>query len=156
MDVRLNWQGSMAFEGAGPSGHTLRMDADSTSGGADSGARPMELIGIGLAGCTGMDVISILAKKKQAISKFEVNFHGERATDHPKVFTSGVIEYLVHGTNVDETAVLRAIELSVEKYCPAQAMLGRVFPIRLIYKIFDAEKNELLKQGEYEVKTPAV
>lgn len=155
MDVRLSWQGSLVFEGAGPSGHSLRLDADLASDGSDSGARPMELIGIGLAGCTGMDVISILAKKKQVIAKFEVNFHGERATDHPKVFTSGEIEYLIHGTNVDEAAVLRAIELSAEKYCPAQAMLGKVFPIRLRYKIFDAKKNQLLTEGEYEVKTPA-
>lgn len=152
MDVKLNWRGRMTFEGAGPSGFTQRLDTDQTSGGDNNGARPMEMIALGLAGCTAMDVISILTKKKQMITDFEVEFHGERAEEHPKVFTTSVIEYHVYGTNVEEAAVVRAIELSAEKYCPAQAMLSKAFPIRLAYKIYDADTRSLLQQGEYTQK----
>jgi len=149
MDVILNWKGRMAFEGVTPSGFQQRVDTEPSSGGDNSGARPMELIALGLAGCTGMDVISILSKKRQNISDFQVQFHGVRADEHPKVFTEAVIEYLVYGTDVNVEAVLRAVELSAEKYCPAQAMLSMAFPIRQIYKIFDAESKKLLNEGEY-------
>lgn len=149
MDITLNWKGRMTFEGAGPSGFQQRFDSDAAVGGDNSGARPMEFIGLGLAGCTAMDVISILSKKKQNVTDFQVQFHGSRAEEHPKVFTEGVIEYLIYGTDIDETAVLRAVGLSADKYCPAQAMLSKAFPIRLIYKIFDANSKELVKEGEY-------
>lgn len=149
MDVTLNWQGRMTFEGAGPSGFIQRLDTDQASGGDDSGVRPMEMIALGLAGCTAMDVISILSKKKQVVKDFKVEFHADRAQEHPKVFTASVIEYQIYGANVDEAAVLRAIGLSAEKYCPAQAMLSKAFPIRLVYKIFDADTKTLLKEGEY-------
>ncbi|HNE05881.1 MAG TPA: OsmC family protein [Anaerolineales bacterium] len=152
MDVNLNWLGRMAFEGVGPSGFVQRLDSDSAVGGDNSGARPMEMIAIGLAGCTAMDVISILAKKQQKVSDFHIKLHAERADDHPKVFTDSVIEYQVYGTDVDEGALLRAIGLSAEKYCPAQAMLSKAFPIRLTYKIFDAETKSLVKEGEYQPK----
>jgi putative redox protein len=109
----------------------------------------MEFIMIGLAGCTGMDVISILQKKKQPVKDFRVQLHALRADEHPKVVTSAVIEYLVTGRDVDEAALLRAIELSAEKYCPAQTMLGKAFPMQLIYKIFDEDGKTLVRQGEY-------
>lgn len=149
MEVTLNWKGKMAFEGAGDSGFPQKMDSDESVGGENSAARPMEFIALGLAGCTGMDVISILQKKKQPVSDFQVKVHAGRAQEHPKVFTSAVIEYLISGSGVDEAAVLRAIELSTEKYCPAQAMLGKAFPMRLVYKIFDDDGKALLKEGEY-------
>jgi len=88
------------------------------------------------------------------VTDFKVNFHGDRAADHPKVFTESVIEYQIYGSNVDEAAVVRAIELSADKYCPAQAMLSKAFPIRLTYKIFDGETKALLKEGEYIQKQP--
>jgi putative redox protein len=149
MEVTLNWKGKMAFEGAGDSGFPQKMDSDESVGGENSAARPMEFIALGLAGCTGMDVISILQKKKQPVSDFQVKVHAGRAQEHPKVFTSAVIEYLISGSGVDEAAVLRAIELSTEKYCPAQAMLSKAFPMRLVYKIFDDDGKALLKEGEY-------
>ncbi len=148
MDVLLNWKSKMAFEGAGDSGFTQKIDAEESVGGENSAARPMELIALGLAGCTGMDVISILQKKKQSVKDFQVKVHAERAEEHPKVFTYATIEYLVTGKNIDAAAVLRAIELSAEKYCPAQAMLSKAFPIKLIYKIFD-EDEHLASEGEY-------
>lgn len=148
MDVTMTWQGGMAFDGVVPSGFLHRLDADESVGGGNSGARPMELIAMGLAGCTAMDVISILQKKRQAVTDFQVLFHGDRAREHPKVFTQAVIEFQVYGTDVDETALLRAIELSAQNYCPAQAMLEKAFPIRLRYKIF-SEDRLLLREGVY-------
>jgi len=152
MEVVLNWKGKMSFEGAGESGFVQKMDSDLSVGGENSAARPMELIVLGLAGCTGMDVISILQKKKQPVAGFQIQIHAERANEHPKVISSAVIEYLVTGRDVDEAALLRAIELSAEKYCPAQAMFSKVFPMKLIYKIFDEDGKTLVKQGEYVVK----
>jgi len=148
----LNWKGKMAFDGAGDSGFTQRMDSEESVGGENSGARPMELIAIGLAGCTAMDVISILQKKQQPVKDFQVFVRAEQADTHPKVFTSAVIEYLVTGSGVDEAALLRAIQLSADKYCPAQSMLSKAFPIRLVYKILDETDRRAIKEGEYFAK----
>ncbi len=128
------------------------LDAKDESGGKSNGFIPMELIATGLAGCTGMDVISILQKKRQAVTAFEVQVHAERADEHPRVFTRAVIEYFVTGHAVDEAAVIRAIELSSTRYCPAQAMFHQIFPIDLRYHIYEAEeigKDVLVKSGEY-------
>lgn len=149
MDVLMNWKGKMAFEGMGDSGVAQKIDADVSAGGENCGPRPMELIAMGLAGCTAMDVLSILQKKKQPLMDFQVKVHADRTVEHPKVFTQAVIEYLVTGRGVDELAVLRAIELSAEKYCPAQAMLSRAFPMQLVYKILDEDTKAILKEGEY-------
>lgn len=149
MKLQMNWKGKMAFEGAGETGHFHRIDADPSVGGENTGSRPMELIALGLAGCTAMDVISILQKKKQPLVDFQVNVQADRAEEHPKVFTEAVIEYLFTGRGVEEAAVLRAIELSAERYCPAQAMLSKAFPMRLVYKILDEDTREIVKQGEY-------
>ena len=152
MEVILNWKGKMSFEGVGDSGFVQKLDTDEMAGGENNAARPMEFIALGLAGCTGMDVISILQKKKQVVSDFQVQVHAQRVDEHPKVISSAVIEYLVSGRDVDEAAVVRAIELSAERYCPAHAMLGKAFPMQLVYKIFDEDGKTLLKQGEYVAK----
>ena len=156
MDVVLNWKGRMTFEGAGDSGFMQKMDSDLTVGGENTAARPMEFIVLGLAGCTGMDVISILQKKKQPVAGFQVQVLAQRVDEHPKVISSAVIEYLITGRDVDEAALLRAIKLSAEKYCPAQAMLSKAFPMQLIYKIFDEDGKTLVKKGEYMAKMTGV
>lgn len=156
MDVQLNWKGKMAFDGAGDSGFVQKMDAGAAVGGENNAARPMEFIALGLAGCTAMDVISILQKKKQPVVDFQVNFQAKRAKEHPKVFTRAVIEYVVTGRGVDEIALLRAIELSVETYCPAHAMLSKAFPMQLTYKILDEDTKGILKEGEYIQKQTGV
>jgi putative redox protein len=148
MEVVLNWKGNMAFEGAGDSGFVQKMDTDA-AGGENTAARPMEFIALGLAGCTAMDVISVLQKKRQPVKEFQVQVHAERADEHPKVIVSAVIEYLVTGKDVEEEALLRAISLSTEKYCPAQAMLSKAFPMQLVYKILDEDGKTVLKQGKY-------
>ncbi len=149
MDITINWKGGMSFEGAGNSGFIQKMDAEEIAGGGNDGARPMEFIALGLAGCTGMDVISILQKKKQPVADFQIKVHAERAEEHPKVFSRALIEYQVTGKNVDEAALVRAIELSAEKYCPAQAMLSKAFPMQLIYTIFDDDGKTVLHTGAY-------
>jgi putative redox protein len=129
MEAKVVWKGRMSFSGSSESGYWVPLGTSPAVGGEDDGFRPMELIAIGLAGCTGMDVISILEKKKQNVKNFEVQIHAEKASEHPKVFTSIEIEYIVQGTDIDRTAVERAVELSETKYCPAQAMLGKAIPI---------------------------
>ena len=135
MDVKVTWKGKMAFEGLAEEGYELPLDTTVESGGENQGFRPMELLILGLAGCTGMDVISILQKKKQVVSGFEVKVRGDLAPDHPKVFTHIVVEYIVRGPHIDPVAVERAVELSVTKYCPANAMLNKMAQIEHVIKI---------------------
>jgi len=152
MEAKVLWNGKLAFQGSAESGFNLPLDGEAGSGGEGNGFRPMELIAVGLAGCTAMDVISILAKKRQDITSFEVQVHADRAETHPKVFTHAVIEYFVTGHAVDEAAVARSIELSATAYCPAQAMLGKVMPIEMIYHIYEDQgdgKRTLLRSGAY-------
>jgi putative redox protein len=151
MEVTLSWKGKMSFEGVSDTGFVQKMDADTSVGGDNGGARPMEFIAIGLAGCTAMDVISILRKKQQDVTGFEVRVQADRAAEHPKVFTRMVVVYHVTGHNVDEVALHRAIELSAAKYCPAQAMLAKVVPMELKYEIYE-EGGKLVKAGIF---TPA-
>jgi putative redox protein len=152
MEARVTWQGRLSFIGTADSGYQLPLGTEKSVGGDEDGFRPMELIATGLAGCTAMDVISILAKKRQDVTAFDVQVHAERADDHPKVFTHAIIDYIVVGHGVDEAAVVRAIELSVTRYCPAHAMLGKVFPIEMHYLIYEDEGEErrsLVVSGEY-------
>jgi putative redox protein len=129
MEAKVTWKGRMSFDGQADTGFTVPLGAEAVVGGDEDGFRPMELIAVGLAGCTAMDVIAILRKKQQAVTAFEVQVHAERQVEHPRVFTHIVIEYVVTGHQVDPAAVQRAIELSEQKYCPAQTMLGKVVPI---------------------------
>ncbi|HEY5729154.1 MAG TPA: OsmC family protein [Anaerolineales bacterium] len=139
MKATVTWKGDMTFTGESKSGFPVQMDSDVIVGGTNSGVRPMEMIALGLAGCTAMDVISILRKKRQQVTRFEVRVDAPRSVEHPKVFTRAVITYLLSGKNIDEAAILRAIELSAMKYCPAQIMLSQAFPIDLHYEIYEDE-----------------
>jgi putative redox protein len=102
------------------------------------GFLPMELIPVGLAGCTAIDVISILQKKRQEVTHFEVQVGVERETEHPRVLNGIQIEYIVTGHNVQKEAIERAKELLETKYCPAQGMLSKVVPIAIRYQIIEA------------------
>jgi putative redox protein len=152
MDAKVTWNEEMRFTGTADSGFKVPLGADPGEGGMNSGFRPLELMAISLAGCTAMDVISILGKKKQDVTAFDVQVHADQQTEHPHVFTAAKILYVVSGHNVDEAAVLRAIELSALKYCPAQAMLSKAFPMELFYKIYEDQGNggtKLVKQGQF-------
>jgi putative redox protein len=151
MQAKVNWKNGLSFEGTADSGFKVDLGAEAEVGGANDGFRPMELMVLSLAGCTAMDVISILQKKRQDVTDFEVHVDAQRATEHPKVITSALIEYVVSGHGVDEAALLRAIELSAERYCPAQSMLTQVFPLELNFQIFEDKegKKDLVKQGQF-------
>ncbi len=143
MEATVTWQKKMSFTGkAAGSGFTLPIDTMVEHGGDNAGFRPMELVLLGLAGCTALDVISILEKKRQQVTGFEVRAHGERAETHPKVFTHVVVEYVVTGVNVDPAAVARAVELSETKYCSAYGMLSKVANIEHKITILNAESQE--------------
>ena len=131
MDAKVVWKKRMSFEGTSDSGFTVPLGTVPEVGGDDDGFRPLELMAIGLAGCTAMDVISILTKKRQEVTSFEVQVHADRQAEHPKVFTHLTIEYILSGNDISEEAVERAVQLSADKYCPAQAMLKQVAPMDL-------------------------
>jgi len=135
MDAKVIWKSGLGFDGFAGTSLTVPLSSRSTDGLSGDGFKPMELFAIGLAGCTAMDVISILEKKHQEISGFEVDVRTERATEHPRVFTSVIIVYKLTGKNIDPEAVERAIDLSATKYCPAQAMLSKAVEIKTKYEI---------------------
>lgn len=138
MEAKAAWKGGMAFTGYAESGYSLEMDAKADAGGSDGGFIPMELMAMALVGCTSMDAISILQKKHQDVTAFEVRFSGERAESHPKVFTRIILEYIVTGRGIDPAAVERAVQLSEEKYCPSQAMLRASVHIDHTIRIVEA------------------
>lgn len=129
MNASVKWKGGMSFNGTSESDFSVPLGADTQVGGADDGFRPMELMLIGMAGCTAMDVISILKKKQQDVTGFEVKVRAERTDDHPKVFTKIWIEYVVRGNAIDHQAVERAVELSETKYCSGIAMISKTAQI---------------------------
>lgn len=149
------WKQDMTFIGTAKSGYPIQMDSDLE--GTNSGPRPMELIEIGLAGCMGMDVLSILRKKRQKLTGFEVRVDAPRSPEYPKVFTRADVLIVIKGNEVNETALLRAIELSATKYCPVHFMLEQAFPIDIRYEIYEdeGEGNEhLIHQGAWQEMPP--
>jgi putative redox protein len=117
------------------SNHWVTMDGPEEFGGSNAGARPKELVLMGLAGCTASDVVSILQKKRAPLAGYEMNLRAPEAADHPKVFTSIHIEYVFYGDGLNAADVERAIELSTEKYCSVSAMLKTAVPITHSYRI---------------------
>jgi putative redox protein len=157
MKVSVTWQGNTTFTGTSPSGFPVQLDSDPGFGGTNAGIRPMEMIAFGLAGCTAMDVLSILRKKRQYVTRFEVRIDAPRSPEYPKVFTRAAITYVITGRNVDEVAVLRSIELTATKYCPAQIMLEQAFPMTLLYEIYEEETDgsaRLTHQGGWQEIQP--
>ncbi|MSP14238.1 MAG: OsmC family peroxiredoxin [Chloroflexi bacterium] len=140
--ARAVWQKGMDFEGVGGSGNRLMMSSVAKEGEQSTGFSPMELVLVGFAGCTGMDVISILEKKRQKVTSFEVQTAGERAAEHPMVYTDIQIEYIVHGYDINPEAVARAIELTETKYCSVSAMLSKTARITTSYKIVEEPQIE--------------
>jgi putative redox protein len=151
MNVEVNWKGRLSFTGTADSDFEVALGSYPEVGGDNDGFRPMELMALSLAGCTAMDVISILTKKRQKVTDYKVKVIADRAEGHPKVFTKAVIEYHVAGEGITEASLTRAMELSADSYCPAQAMLGKVIPLELKYYIFEGEKladAKLIHEGQ--------
>lgn len=138
LTVRSRLLDGMQFAAEAGSGHTVILDAAEHAGGQGAGFVPMELLLVGLAGCTGMDVISILRKKRQQVTGYEVRVRGERAEDHPMVYTDITVEHVITGHDVSPEAVARAIELSEAKYCGAGAMLGKTAKLVHTFRIVEA------------------
>jgi putative redox protein len=138
MTAQATLEMGMRFDAASGSGHHVTLDAAEHGGGQNAGFRPMELLLVGLAGCTGMDVISILRKKRQQVIGYEVYVTGVRAEDHPMVFVEITVEHVVTGHHLQPEAVAHAIELSEGRYCGAGAMLGKVARLTHTYRIVEA------------------
>ena len=138
MDAKVTWKNDgLLFDATADTGGNISL-ASALDEGAP-GFRPMELLAMGLAGCTAMDVVSILKKKRQDVVDFEVKVHTEKAEGYPKVWTSARIEYIVTGRNIDPKAVERAMDLSRQTYCPAQNMLNKAVEIELVYTIVEVD-----------------
>jgi putative redox protein len=138
--AKVVWKQNMSFDGSAASGFTVPLSTSVQSGGDGDGFSPMELVLVCLAGCTGMDVISILQKKRQDVTNFEVHVvETERATEHPKIYTRIVLEYIVTGRNVERAAVERAVELSATKYCSVSGMLDKTAQIETRVTVLEAE-----------------
>lgn len=137
MEAKIKYVDGMQFVGEASSGHAIVMDGDPKVGGRNTAVRPTELLLIGLGGCSGMDVVSILKKKKQYITGVEINVSGKKAEGYPQKFTDIVMEFVVSGRNISEEAVKRSVELSMEKYCSVKATLEGCAKITFSYKIIE-------------------
>ena len=134
-EAKVTYVDGLQFVAAATSGHAIVMDGDIEVGGRDTGPRPMEMLLMGIGGCSGMDVISILKKKKQDVKGLEINVKGDKAENYPKKFTDINLEFVVKGKNISEDAVKRAVELSMEKYCSVKATLEGSAKITYNYRI---------------------
>ena len=124
MQVRVKWLDGVAFVGETDSGHAVVMDGAPDAGGRNLGARPMEMLLLGLGGCTSFDVVAMLKKSRQDVLDCQVDIDGIRADEVPKVFTDIHVHFRVYGNDLSEKHVARAVQLSAEKYCSASMMLG--------------------------------
>lgn len=144
MNEKVVWQNDMIFKGVSESGASVQV-------GGEGGIKPTEMVMMGLAGCTAMDVISILKKKQQEITKFEVQVESTRRDSHPHAFLSAVVHYHVTGDAIDEAAVARSIDLSGGKYCSVSATLEKAMPVGFMYHIYNLA-GELVSEGEVVTK----
>jgi len=139
MKARIKWIENACLMGESGSGHAIVLDGSPEIGGRNLGIRPMEMILIGLGGCTCMDVLSILKKQRQNITDCVIEIAGERAMDDPKVFTEIRLHFIVSGRQLKSSHVQRAVDLSAEKYCSVSAMLGKT--ARIIHDFEIIEEN---------------
>jgi putative redox protein len=139
MKAKVKWVEDLTFLGESGTGHSVVMDGPKELGGHDTGIRPMEMLLLGMGGCTSFDMIQMLTKARQDIHDCVVEIESERSKDIPKVFTKIRVHYKITGKNIKESQVKRAIELSTEKYCSASIMLGETADITHDYEIIDVE-----------------
>ena len=135
VDTRLEWADGLEFTATAGSGNKFILDASTEHGGANRGVRPMEALLSALGGCTGMDLVTILRKKKRDIQGLQINLHGERAANHPHVFKNISMEYLIRGSDITDQDVQWALNLSLEKYCSVAAMLKDQCKLNFRWKI---------------------
>jgi len=134
-EIEAEWQGESAFIGKSSSGGMVQMGKINDR----PGLSPMELILVGLAGCTGIDIVGIMLKKRESLRALKVKVRGKRAEDYPQIYKEIEITYLIWGNGINPVSVERAIQLSEEKYCSVSAMLQSVVNIRSTYQIIDSD-----------------
>lgn len=139
MKARIKWVEGACFIGESGSGHAVVMDGPPDSGGRDIGIRPMEMLLIGMGGCTAFDVMLILRKARQPVTDCVVEVEAERAEQVPKVFTRIHVHFIVSGSGLSDRQVARAVQLSAEKYCSASIMLSKTAEISHEYEIVAAQ-----------------
>ena len=139
MKCRVKWLDHMSFVGESGSGHSVVMDGAPEAGGRDLGIRPLEMLLLGLGGCTAFDVVSILQKSRQKMVDCEVEIEAERATDIPKVFTKIHIHFIVSGKDLDPNRVAKAVSLSADKYCSASRMLEKAATITHDFEVVNLD-----------------
>lgn len=137
-EATIRWAGRMTFVGKAGSNHLVPMDSGPDFGGDSSATKPMELLLLGLGGCTGMDVVSLLNKMRVDFTALEVNITADQAEEHPTVYTRIDIEYVVTGHGIDAEKVKRAVGLSQEKYCSVSAMLKKACPVNYTIRLTQA------------------
>lgn len=141
MKAQVTWIGpGLRLVGETENSPAIVVDSAGGKYGTHTGLTAMELVAVGLASCTAMDVISIMEKKRQPMTNLRVQVEAERAEDHPKVFTKIHLTYIAFGEGIDEQTLIRSIELSEEKYCPVQGMLKKTAEITHSHRIV-AEPN---------------
>ena len=138
MKARVKWVQDMTFVGESGSGHSVVMDGPPEYGGRDLGVRPMEMLLLGMGGCTSFEVVQILKKGRQAITDCVAEVQAERAEENPKVFTTIHVHFIVTGKELSEKRVAKAVQLSADKYCSASIMLGKSAKITHDYEIREA------------------
>lgn len=139
MRTKIKWVEDATFMGTTDSGHAIVMDGPPDHGGRNLGPRPMEMLLLGLGGCTSFDVIMILKKSRQDVRDCVVEIEAERADEEPKVFTKIHVHFVVTGKGLKEKQVERAVSLSAEKYCSASIMLGKMADITHDFEIIETE-----------------
>lgn len=139
MKAEVKWLGGRAFEGTPDSGHAVIMDSSPAFGGEDRGVRPMELLMLGMGGCTSIDVMNILEKSRQDVTDCVAEISAERADSEPKVFVKMHVHFKVTGRGLEAARVERALQLSAEKYCSASIMLGKTAEITHDFEIIEAD-----------------
>lgn len=138
MKARVKWVEDVTFVGESGSGHAVVMDGPPENGGRNLGVRPMEMLLLGMGGCTAFDVLHILKRARQPVTDCVVELVAGRAEQTPRVFTSIHAHFIVTGEGLSEKQVQRAIELSAEKYCSASIMLGKAAEITHDFEIVEA------------------
>lgn len=139
MKARVKWVEDVLFLGESGTGHTVVMEGPEEAGGHGTGMRPMELLLLGMAGCTSFDVVEILQKSRQHVTDCVVEVDGDRAEEAPKVYTQIHVHYKITGKGIKESYVERAIRMSIEKYCSATIMLAETATITHDYEIINDE-----------------
>lgn len=139
LDVSACLADGMRFDVATGSGHAIRLDMAAGEGGEGAGPQPMEMLLVGLAGCAGMSTLLILRKRRQDVREYEIKIHGERAGQHPQVFTEITVEHVITGRALKPAVIERALLMTEQKYCGASVMLEKTARIHHTYRLVEIE-----------------